>query len=160
MSALICLSINRWIHLSVRPYINSLIYFCSFPFIPFVPPLLISPPLVGFSGRGPPLICFQNKQPGKHHETFRGGRAAFSLIHTGIPEMHSSSCSQSSPITEGFNLKVCMHVLRMPSLLEENLDLCRKKKRSTVCVCAVFIKQKNILFNSASIKKWAELVAV
>lgn len=60
-------------------------------------PLSVSP-LVGASGRGPLLICSQNKQPGKHHETFRGGRASFPLIRTGNSEMHKNSCSQSSPL--------------------------------------------------------------
>lgn len=41
--------------------------------------------LKGTNGSGLPLISSPNKQPGKHHETFKGGRAAFSLIHTGKP---------------------------------------------------------------------------
>lgn len=41
--------------------------------------------LVGASGSGPPLIFSPNKQPGKHHETFKAGRAASSLIHAGKP---------------------------------------------------------------------------
>lgn len=41
--------------------------------------------LKGTNGSGSPLISSPNKQPGKHHETFKGGRAAFSLIHTGKP---------------------------------------------------------------------------
>lgn len=67
-------------------------------------PCFVSP-LVGARGSGPPLICSQNKQAGKHHETFRGGRAVFSLIHTGNPEMHSNSCSQCSPFRAGLHLR-------------------------------------------------------
>lgn len=131
--------INRWIHPSVLLYRNSFIYFRSFPFIPFVPLSSFHPPLVGACGSGPPLICSQNKQPGKHHETFRGGRATFSLIHTGIPETHSSSCSQSTPITAGFNLKwACMCFICPYS--KGNLDLCRKLMYC-MCVC-IHIRHK------------------
>lgn len=89
------------IYLSIPPYWNSFIYLCFLPFAPMFP--LPAPPLVGARGSGSPLISSQNKQPGKHHETFKVGRAAFSLIHSGNPEMHKNSCSQSSTPQRDFN---------------------------------------------------------
>lgn len=48
---------------------------------PLAPPHL---PPVGAGGRASPLISSWNKQPGKHHETFKGGCAAsFPLICAG-----------------------------------------------------------------------------
>lgn len=130
MSVSIHLSIHDWIHPFTHQ--SSLIEThsstsISFPH-PFHHPLS---PLVGASGSGSPLICSQNKQPGKHHETFRGGSAAFSLIHTGILEMHKNSCSQSSPLQRGFTS--CVHVCCICPNICGNLDVCTRIAH--VCVC-------------------------
>lgn len=55
---------------------------------PHLPPPPTPPPVCA-SGRASPLISSCNKQPGKHHETFKGGSAAsFPLICAGKLEMH------------------------------------------------------------------------
>lgn len=78
---------------SVYPYSHqSPVCWCSLihllfrpPFTPFaslLPPPTLPP--VGAGGRASPLISSWNKQPGKHHETFKGGCApSFPLICAG-----------------------------------------------------------------------------
>lgn len=78
---------------SVYPYTHqSPVCWCSLIHLPFPLPCTLYAPLlppptlppVGAGGRASPLISSWNKQPGKHHETFKGGCAAsFPLICTG-----------------------------------------------------------------------------
>lgn len=130
----LCLTLP--IQASIRPDWNLLHFFIhsvSFhhsPYAaPFSTPLCFVSPLVGARGSGPPLICSQNKQAGKHHETFRGGRAVFSLIHTGNPEMHSNSCSQCLPFRAGLHLRSSyIYSVRIRSLNGTSIcgwNLCR-----------------------------------
>lgn len=81
---------------SVYPYTHqSPVCWCSLIHLLFLPPCTPDAPIkppptlppVGAGGRASPLISSWNKQPGKHHETFKGGCAAsFPLICTGKSE--------------------------------------------------------------------------
>lgn len=148
-------SLDPFLHPPNPRALQQLIHLFFFPPHPFCAPPTphhTPPPslLVGAYGSGPPLICSQNKQPGKHHETFRGGRAAFSLIHTGNPEMHKKRLLPELRPCREAPASVCVHRLSIhlyisgvrEGLVHEIVCACV----SGIYICAHVRKKSSLIF--------------